>query len=257
MPSKMTPQSPNPTKPLWRDQVANVPWPDRVITSSLLLSISVFVWATLALAVYLLVHGLLHGLGDFEKIAIPALIAIVGTGMTATAGLYAVNRQAVVAKEVELLRANLAGDLDTLKTESADALERLKAFLDVGKTAYKELYGAASTYFYTLRSVAQGSWNDDLLNKAEAGMVEAARHLIYVDDKMRDVWFAFWQEAQHIRRDAAAQKDEEKRSKILKDRILEPVPDGRSKYTLRDRHFHVQEAARQGIAQNLPVKGES
>jgi hypothetical protein len=82
-------------------------------------------------------------------------------------------------------------------------------------------------------------------------MVEAARHVIYVGTEMRDEWFNFWQEAQHIYRASVHEKDAGKRAELLKQDILEPVPDGRSRMNLRDRYARVEEVARDAIQEEL------
>lgn len=230
----------------------NLPRRDgRALTAVLVTGIILYIGVAVAFAAYLLTLAFFRGVGEFEKAAIGALIAVIGTGLTALGALYTANRQAAAAREVEILRARLTGDLDTVKAQSAESLERLKASLDAEKTAHRELYGAATIYFYALRSAALRSWDEAFLKKAESGMFEAARHLIYVSEQMRGDWFRFWQEADTIYRKALAEPDEAKRRQLLGTSITEPIQDGQSLADLRDLHSRLQETATRAIEKEM------
>ncbi|UIY31470.1 hypothetical protein LZK73_30865 (plasmid) [Neorhizobium galegae] len=157
-------------------------------------------------------------LDQFSGVAIGALIAVVGTCLTALASLYTTNRQAEVTAFVEKARVNAQEDLtklqevitarlDKLRADSAADLERLKKTLDFQTTAHRELAGAAAMYFYALRSSAIDTFNGDELERAETRMIETSRHLTYVADSFEDDWLAFWQAAQAIKRDAKEHPD--------------------------------------------------
>jgi uncharacterized membrane protein YccC len=211
-----------------------------------------------AFASFLLYQAIFLGLREFEKAAVGALIAVIGTGLTALGALFAALRQAAVAKEIEdfrkqsatelaTLTATLTRDSERMKADSAESLERLKAALNISATAYREIVGAASTYFYALRSAAQGFWNEETLTKAQALMVDAVRYLIHVDQQMQDVWLEFWQEAQYIQREAEGINEEKRRAKSLTELIEEPVEDGSSRRNLRDRYHSVQATASKAL----------
>ena len=228
----------------------------------LLIGIICYIATAVAFAVYLLFRAYSEGVGEFEKVAIGALIAVIGTGLTALAAIYTAVRQAAAAREVELLRletgkvlaqltSDLNRDLQSLQAQSAQSLERLKAALDAGKIAYRELGGSAAVYFYALRSVALGTWDEQLLKTAEAAMVGTSQHLMFVSDVIRADWLNFWQEAQHIYRATLEEPDEGKRPQFLGNAIKEQVRDGRSRLNLRDRYSRLEMTIRQAIEDRI------
>jgi hypothetical protein len=112
--------------------------------------------------------------GNFTTLAVGALVAVVGTGLTGLAAVYSATRQSATAYQVAQysgdISANLAlmkqkadsdlaemkGDIDKaltrLKSASDESLTRLKLALDAGQTANRELFGVATVYFHTLRT---------------------------------------------------------------------------------------------------------
>jgi hypothetical protein len=159
--------------------------------------IAAYTMAIVAIAAFLVQDAFRHYPTEFEKITISAVIAVFGTAVTALGAIYTANRQAYAAEQVAILNSRLNMGLETMKKQSDEALERLKAALDLTKTAYRELFGAATTSFYALQELATGSlWDDEPHKKANTLMVEAARHLLYVSDDMRRMWLAFWTEAE-------------------------------------------------------------
>jgi hypothetical protein len=211
------------------------------------LGLAAYIVVAVAFAIYFLMNAYLHPVGDFEKAAIGAVIAVIGTGLTAVSAVYTANRQALTAQRVQILSAKLTTQIEGLKAESAQSLERLKAFLDADKNAYRELSGAAATYFYSLRSVALDQWNDAILKAAEDGMVAATRYLIYVEQEMRDTWLRFWQEAQLIHRTARNEPDDKKRPDLIRDEIMKEVPIGGGTLNFRDQYQLLEATARQAI----------
>ena len=218
------------------------------MTALIFLGLAAYIVVSVAFAVYFLVNAYLHPLGDFEKAAVGAVIAVVGTGLTAVSAIYIANRQALAAQQVQILSAKLTIQLEELKAQSSRSLERLKAFLDADKNAYREISGAAATYFYSLRSVAMDKWDDKLLEVAEVGMVSATRYLIYVDQEMRDIWLRFWQEAQLIHRKARQEPDDKKRPVLILDEIMQDVPTPDGTLNFRDQYKQVEDTARLAIA---------
>lgn len=229
----------------------------KVLSGFLLLGIVAYVVIAVGFAGYLLWQAYSHALTDFDKAAIGALIAIIGTGLTAAGALYTANRQAAAAHSVELLKletgkdlaafnSKLTSGLDTMKAQAAESLERLKVALDTGKVAHRELFGAATTYFYALRSAAQGDWDVEALKKAEALMIETARHVIYVSDKMRNDWFFLWQIAQEISLAARAEPDLAKRAELIGKKMLEKIPG--PDLNLRELHHVLEETAKKAVA---------
>ncbi|MDM9624018.1 hypothetical protein [Rhizobium sp. S96] len=195
-------------------------------------------------------------LDQFSGLAIGALIAVVGTCLTALASLYTANRQAEVTTSVEEARAIAAADLaalqevitarlDKFKADSAADLERLKKSLDFHTTAHRELGGSAAMYFYALRSAAIGTFDEAELERAETLMVETSRHLTYVSDSFEDEWLAFWQVAQAIKREAKTLADPVQRSLSVA-RGMESKDHG--KMDLRDRYASLKEKAKREVS---------
>jgi hypothetical protein len=211
------------------------------------LGLAAYIVVAVAFAIYFLINAYLHPVGDFEKAAIGAVIAVIGTGLTAVSAVYTANRQALAAQRVQILSAKLTTQIEGLKAESAQSLERLKAFLDADKNAYRELSGSAATYFYSLRSVAMDQWNDAILKAAEDGMVAATRYLIYVEQEMRDTWLRFWQEAQLIHRTARNEPDDKKRPDLIRDEIMKDVPTRGGTLNFRDQYQLLEDTARRAI----------
>jgi hypothetical protein len=231
---------------------------------------ALYVLLILACAGYLLVHAYNLPPDDtesaFYKLAIAALVTIFGTGLTAMAAVYGANRQSETAYQVELLRSDTSERLanqnevvltklaemkdasDTnlleLKNNSDDALARLKVGLDAGTVAYRELFGTATIYFYTLRSIAFAKWEEEPLKAAEGLMIAATRHLIHVEENMRNEWFDFWQRAQKIYRVASSEADETKRPECIKNLIEQKLAFGQLSLNLRDLLDRLEKTAR-------------
>jgi hypothetical protein len=234
-------------------------WPQKAMSALLFVGFISYITITVALSGFLLSNAYLFGAADFEKLAITALIAVIGTGLTALATVYSSNRQALAANQVELLKekintdllnltAKINRDLAVLKTISDRSLERLKMSLDAEKNAYREISGAAATYFYSLRSVALNTWDEGSLKIAEDGMVAATRHLIYVDDVMRNAWMDFWQNAQAIYRNARDEKVETKRPSIVEEGMNRKLSSDTGKHDFRDQYGRVEQVARLAVA---------
>lgn len=208
-------------------------------------------------------------LSDFNKLAISALIAVVGTGLTGLAAVYSATRQSATAFQVARYNGEIAANLALMKTSadseltlmkgsidkalaelkgSADeSLARLKVVLDASQSANRELFGTASIYFYALRSVALGKWDEESLKTSEAVMVSATRHLLNVDEELRDEWFDFWQRAQHIYRTAAEEPNKAARSKLVAELIAEKLSFGTKRWDLRDLHSRLERTAKAAL----------
>jgi hypothetical protein len=213
---------------------------------------------------------------DFDKLAVAALIAVVGTGLTGLASVYSATRQSATAYQVaeyngvisaELtemkassdkalarMKVDIDASLAQFKAASDESLARLKVALDAGQIAYRELFGNATVYFHALRSTALIKWDDESLKAAETAMISAARHTINVSADMRNQWFTFWQRAQEIYRAAIAEADADKRPVLVEKLISEK--DGR--HNFRDIHERLELIARAEIkdsaaAQPVPV----
>jgi hypothetical protein len=263
------------------DRVRTTKLGGQAITIMLGVLTALFLTLAVACAAYLLVHAYFRSpnspYSDFEKVAVAALIAVVGTGLTASVALYSATRQSDTAFKVELLRSETSEHLTKynekiskdladmkassdksltemkatsdqklteMKTNSDEALTRLKAALDTGQIAYRELFGTASIYFHGLRSIAFGKWDEERLNTSETAMVSATRHLIYVKEDMRDAWFDFWQRGQDICRDARKEPDEASRPNLVKGLIEERETNRRN---FRDLHDRLEGIARSAI----------
>jgi len=104
------------------------------------------------------------------------LVEIVVVCISAGTALYTANRQARVSREVEAMR-----------NQNGAELARLTASLDTRTIAYRELFNAASFYYYALRSASQRSWDEHRLQQAETNMISATQHLLLqsVDGSLR------------------------------------------------------------------------
>jgi hypothetical protein len=199
---------------------------------------------------------------DFDKLAVAALIAVVGTGLTGLASVYSATRQSATAyqvaeyngvistkltemkadtdKALAAMKTDIDGSLAEFKAASDESLARLKVALDAGQITYRELYGTATAYFHALRSAARFKWEDGSIWAAETAMISAARHIINVQADMRDQWFMFWQRAQDIYRAAIEEADEGKRPDMVGDLILEKV----GRLNFRELHGQLEDTAR-------------
>jgi hypothetical protein len=216
----------------------------RFLSGTILLIIILYSLVTVAFAAFLVRDAYLHFPTEFEKVTVSAAIAVVGTVLTTMSALYTANRQAGISQRIELLRFRLTGDLDLMKAQSAEGLERLKASLDITKTAYRELFGAATTYFYTLRELASGPWDAEPHKKANALMVEAARHLLYVSGEMRDKWLAFWTDANFIYTETLKETDTTKRKDAMAALISNTAATGRD---FRALHLELEKIVGGGV----------
>jgi hypothetical protein len=209
-------------------------------------------------------------LDEFNKLAIAALIAVIGTGLTGFASVYGATRQSATAYQIAQyngaistnlaemkeksdralaeMKATVDESLANLKIASDESLARLKAALDAGQIAHRELYGAATIYFYAIRSIARGKWDDDSLKIAETSMISVMQHLIHVDGDVRNPWFDFWQRAHDINQSLRAEPDVKKRPKLAADLIGEKVQLDSGRLDFRELHNRLEQAARRAIA---------
>ena len=199
--------------------------------------------------------------GEFDKLAIAALVAVVGTGLTGVASVYSATVQAATASRVAeyngdistnlaamkavtdatmiALKADQDSSLAEVKARSDETLTRLKVALDLGHVAHRELFSAATIYFHALRSIGLGgAWDSDALKAAENGMIAATPRIIHVEQRMRDRWFNFWQRAQTIRISASSQPAPTRGNTILE--LMEKPVD---KQRLRDVHKDLEDIA--------------
>jgi hypothetical protein len=240
-----------------------------------LLGIAAFIYTGLAAgcAIFLLTRAYAlpksATVDDFNKYAIAALVAVVGTGLSGIASVYSATRQAATASQVAEYNGDISYNLAAMK-EAADnalvenkgkidglvaevkaasdaTLARLKVALDLGHVAYRELFGSATIYFHALRSISLGNiWDDAILAAAEAGMIAATPRVIHVDMEMRNEWFAFWQRAQTIRAEAAT-----KAKALRADVIADLIEQRENKLDLRERHGKLESLARSAMEKAL------
>lgn len=78
-------------------------------------------------------------------------------------------------------------------------------------------------------------------------MVSATRHLLNVDEELRDEWFDFWQRAQHIYRTAAEEPSKAARSKLVAELIGEKLSFGTKRLDLRDLHSRLERTAKAAL----------
>ena len=89
-----------------------------ILAGAILLIIIAYMVVTVLFAGFLVRDAFFHYPSEFEKITISAVIAVVGTVLTALSSLYTANRQSAATQQVDTLRAKLNGDLDTMKAQS-------------------------------------------------------------------------------------------------------------------------------------------
>ena len=203
----------------------------------------IFVLGTLC---FMLVGGLFIGVvfvtarnnvDTFYKDAIPQTISLYGTFITVLMNAYVINRQQYVQNLIEETRADNARQLEQLKTQ-----------LDVQKTAYRELIGAAALFFYSLRRSGLSVWDTKSIDAAEDQLIQATRHLIGVDGRTKKLWLDFWHHGQQIYREV---RDNpaiplDKKNTVVADKMEETVSDedpsrGKVQLSLRDRYAILEE----------------
>jgi hypothetical protein len=211
---------------------------------------------------------------DFDKLAIAALVAVIGTGLTGLAAVYSATRQSATAYQVAEynavistnlaqmktdsdaalteMKARLDASLAQLKAASDESLTRLKIALDAGQVAYRELFGTAAVYFHALRSIARGKWEADSLKVGETSMISATRHLIHVNKEMRDQWFDFWQRAQDIQRAASTEADAEKRPGVVAELFDQKIQYDAGWRDFRDLYAMLESTARRATDTPAP-----
>lgn len=209
------------------------------------------------------------GLDDFAKLAIAALIGVIGTGLTGLASVYGATRQSSAASQIAEFNAainrhladlnaatNIAltemkGEIDKslaqVKSASEESLARLKVALDASQIAYRQLFGSATVYFHTLRTIALSEWDDESLKTAQSAMVAATPHSLHVDAKMRDLWFDLWQRGQDISRAAADHAEISERPDLVRRLFDEEVKTRSGKLDFRELHLRMEAAARVAI----------
>lgn len=210
------------------------------------------------------------GLDDFAKLAIAALIGVIGTGLTGLVAIYAATRQATMANQIAGFNADVSrhlaavnnaattaltqmkGGLDaslaSVKAASDESLARLKVALDANRIAHRELFGSATVYFHTLRTIAITAWDDDTLKAAQSAMVAATPHTLDVDATMRDLWFDLWQRGEKISRDAAELTEISERAKLVAELFDVEVKTRSGKLDFRELHARLEEVSRIAIA---------
>lgn len=214
-------------------------------------------------------------MSDFIKLAIGALIAVIGTGITAVAAVFSATRQSATAFQVAAYNGEIASNLAAMK-ESADkklvevkagidqalanlkatsdeSLAKLKVALDASQNANRELFGTASVYFYALRSIAvSDQWDAESLKSSETAMIAATKDLLNVSQDLRNQWFDFWQRAQDIYREASSpQLADDKRASRVKELMEKEIKFGSGKNDLRDLHAELEKTAKSAIEQSL------
>src|ERR1700722_2569305 len=146
----------SPRLPLFTPRLSS----SRIIGWITLVIIACYMIAAVSFTVYLVKEAFINAPTEFEKALIGGVIAVVGTSITALGAIYTTNRQADASQQIAILNSRLTADLDVMKAQSSEALERLKVSLDLTKAAYRELYGAASTLFYTMSELAMAQWGE-------------------------------------------------------------------------------------------------
>jgi hypothetical protein len=216
---------------------------------------------------------------EFTKLAIAALVAVVGTGLTGLAAVYGATVQSATAyqvaqyngdisanladmkntadTELTLMKGKLDESLTKLKAASDESLTRLKVALDAGQNANRELFGTATRYFHALRSVGLGKWDEDGLKAADTSMISATPQLLHVDQEMRNLWFDFWQRSQQIHRTADKETDMERRPVLVSDLILQKVATASGRLDLRELHDRLEGRARLAIKASQPGNSAS
>ena len=210
------------------------------------------------------------GLDDFAKLAIAALIGLLGTGLTGLAAIYGATRQANTANQVAAFNASVSeylagiantannalaqmkGKLDVslaeFKAASDESLARLKVTLDANRIAHRELFGNVTVYFHTLRTIALTKWDEESLKAAQSAMVAATPHALDADKTMRDLWFDLWQRGEQIAREAAEHPVESERPKLIKQLFKQKVEGRSGKLDIRELHSLIEDVARAAIA---------
>jgi hypothetical protein len=239
---------------------------ERAFTILLFVGFCAYFIMAVGLAGFLLYNAFVGGMHDFEEVGLGAIIAVLGTGLTAFAAVYGAQRQALVARQVEILKrdtgtelarlsSDLTRDIEGMKAASAQSLQRLGVHLNSVVTAYRDLFGAAAVYFYALRSAgAAQTWDGGPLAKAQEGMIEATRQLIYVSQEMNDRWLHFWQDAEFIYWTALGKETDGVRRASIRTEMARKNPQkGGQAIDFQDLFAALEVAARSAIEKEMRV----
>jgi hypothetical protein len=289
-PPSQAAQNAQPTAPTPRPPVVPPAISGGVTAFFLGAGLLLYVALTAGFSVYLLWMALtlppVERLSDFIKLAIGALIAVIGTGITAVAAVYSATRQSATAFQVAAYNGEIAANLAAMKEsadtkffdmkESADnklvamkgaidqalanlkatsdeSLAKLKVALDASQNANRALFGTASIYFHALRSIAvSNQWDTESLKSSETAMIAATKDLLNVNRKLRDQWFDFWQRAQDIYREAGApQLADDERASRVKELMEEEIRFRSGIFDLRGLHAELEKTAKSAIKKSL------
>lgn len=221
----------------------------RIATIVMSLLLLAFFSAAVGIAVFWLLPELRSTQGDSkpDERILASLVALIGTAISISATVYLAHRQSIVTYDVEKIKAQFNQELAANRESHETSLERLKVQLGSESESYRELAGSATFYYYALRSASRSVWEEKILERAEAQMVEATRQLIFVETSVRNRWFEFWQLAQHIYGDLRTEADETIRRQHLRERLRNEG----GKANLRYRLKRVQDAVGRVVKKEL------
>lgn len=229
----------------------------RFMTVTVFLLLVAYAVFAVTIAGYILFPPLAAAIGHRTAVdakVLAALVSLVGTALTAITTIYLAHRQGLAEKDVARFKATLDSDLagfqaalnaelERFRQEGERSLARRKVFLEREQAACLELWGSASAFFNALLAAPNVAWPFSPLGQAYEELVRASRHTVFVDDRLRDLWFIVLQEAIVIYSCAKGQSDDESRMAYLDDVVETKKKDGAHSYSFRDRVDALRTAA--------------
>jgi hypothetical protein len=138
---------------------------------------------------------------DFFKYLTVQITLFVGFSAAAASVIVAIAQRAA-SEKLENLKSMLTTDIEVIKGKLNANLEFIKGQFAAERKAYDELFGSVVVYYYTLNTLQRGIIDENLVKKAEDGMIGACRYTIALSPEVKEKWFEFWNESSRIAADA-------------------------------------------------------
>ncbi len=119
---------------------------------------------------------------------------------------------AVASITVALVQRENNQILADLQAKAAKQLEGRKVQITAEQKAYDELSGAASYYYYAVKTIEYGQVDEAQIKSAENGMVAACRYLVAINKNDTLNWMKVWQRARYMALEVAPKEADERKS---------------------------------------------
>lgn len=129
--------------------------------------------------------------------------------------------------------------LTDLQAKSAQRLEARKVQISAEQKAYDELSAAASYYYYTVKQIEGGQFEQQQTREAERGMVSACRYLFAISEDDTKIWMQVWQRSRYVALEAATKEPPEQ--KQLYNEHIKDLDNHYELFVTAARHHHLSE----------------